>query len=133
MRRLTVTQHTVRCPVHDCTASLEVRTDADEAPSRRHRDVAACSLLTQAPTVPFARSGHFSDVAPPVSYLYSAEATPRHSTKVRCAKPCLDVLNAAEAGAAEPPRCSSGVSDALELVRQTQSPGMMRVLWMHSV
>jgi hypothetical protein len=133
MKRLTLTHHTVRCPVHDDTASLQVRTDPDEAPSRRHRDVTVCSLLPRTPSVPFARKGHFADVPPPLSYLCAADRTPRHSTGVRCSKPCLDVLNAAEAGVAEPLRCSSGVSDGLELVRQTQSPAMMRVLWMHSV
>jgi hypothetical protein len=29
-------------------------------------------------------------------------------------------------------RCTSGVSDALDLARQTQSPAMMRVLWFYS-
>jgi hypothetical protein len=42
------------------------------------------------------------------------------------------VLNAAEPGAGEPVRCTSGVSDALELARQTQSPGIMRALWFYS-
>jgi hypothetical protein len=133
MKRLTLTHQTVRCPVHDCVASLEVCTDAGSAPSRRHRDVAACSLLPSTASEPFAWKAHFSDVAPPVSYLYAADWTPRHPTEVDCSKPCLEVLNAAEAGAAEPPRCSSGVSDGLELARQTQSPAMMRVLWMHGV
>lgn len=133
MRRRTMTHHAVRCPVHGSLASLEVRTDPDSAPSCRHRDVAACSLLAQPPSAAFAPSGYFSDLPAPVSYRRSADSTPRHSTKVRCSKACLDVLNAAEAGPGETPRCSSGVSDALELVRQTQGPAMARVLWMHGV
>jgi len=39
------------------------------------------------------------------------------------------VLNAAESGAAAALRCASGVSDGLELVRQTQSPAMNWVVW----
>ena len=39
------------------------------------------------------------------------------------------VLNAAECGAAEPVRCTSGISDALELARRVQSPALTRVMW----
>jgi hypothetical protein len=42
-------------------------------------------------------------------------------------------LNAAEPGAAEPVRCTSGIADGLELVRQTQSPVIAQVLWLYSV
>ena len=45
----------------------------------------------------------------------------------------LPVMNAAESGAAEPVRCTSGVSDSLELARQTQSPAIMRLLWFYGV
>ena len=90
-----------------------------------------CSLLPSASFVPPARRGYFSDVAPPVSYLCEATRSPRHSSKVECRRRCLAVLNAAEPGAAEPVRCTSGVNDALELARQTQSPGIMRLLWFH--
>jgi hypothetical protein len=44
---------------------------------------------------------------------------------------CLAVLNAAEPDAAEPVRCTSGVNDGLELVRQTQSPAITRTLWFY--
>jgi hypothetical protein len=43
------------------------------------------------------------------------------------------MMNAAEPGAAEPVRCSSGVSDGLELVRQTQNPAIARLLWTYSI
>jgi hypothetical protein len=129
MRRLTVTQHTVTCPIHDCAATLQVGTDLDAAPSRRYRKVLACSLVSSA-AVTSTRSAGFPDATPPVPYLCSADWPPRHPTGVTCAKPCLRVLNAAEAG--PPLACSSGVADGLDLIRQTQSPGMMRVLWMHS-
>jgi hypothetical protein len=132
MRQLALTQHTVRCPLEDRTASLTVRTDPSGYPSRRHLDVAACSLLPSASFVPRARSGYFSDIAPPVSYLCETDSTPRHALKVSCPRRCLGVLNAAESGAAEPIRCTSGVADGLELARQTQPPAIMRLLWSYS-
>jgi hypothetical protein len=46
-RRELITQQTVRCPRTDETANLTVRTDAEAYPSRRHRDVTACSLCRQ--------------------------------------------------------------------------------------
>jgi hypothetical protein len=132
MKPLTLTQHTIRCPLEDRTASLTVRTDPDGYPSRRHLDVAACSLVPSMPFVPRPRSGYFSDIAPPASYLCEADPTPRHAFKASCARPCLGVLNAAESRAAEPIRCTSGFSDGLELARQTLSPSMMRLLWFYS-
>ena len=48
MKRLTFTKHTVQCPLENCTASLKVRSDLDGCPSRRHLDVAACSLMPSA-------------------------------------------------------------------------------------
>lgn len=126
MKRLTLTQHTVRCPLENCTASLTVRSDPDGYPSRRHLDVAACSLVPSMPFVPRPRTAYFSDIAPPASYLCDADPAPRHALKVSCARPCLRVLNAAEPGAAEP------VGDRRELARQTLSPGMLRLLWFYS-
>jgi hypothetical protein len=132
MKRLELTQHTVRCPLEDCTASLTVRTDRGGAPSRRHRDVAACSLLPSTSFVPPARSGYFSDVAPPVPYLCELDPAPHHLCEVTCSKRCLAVLNAAESGAGGSLRCTSGVSDAVELARQVQSPAMTRLLFLYS-
>ena len=132
-RRLTLTQHTLRCPVDDCRATLAVRTDAIAHPSRRHVDVTACSLRPPTSFVPPARTTYFSDMSPPVPYRYEVSQAPCHSEEVACPKRCLLVLNAAERGAsAEPIRCTSGMSDSLELVRQTQTPAITRVLWYHS-
>ena len=127
------TQHTVRCPLEEQNATVTVCTDPDAAPSRRHLDVTACSLRPSTSFVRPVRRAYFADVAAPMSYIRDVEATPRHSPEVACAKPCLRVLNAAESGAAEPVRCTSGVSDGLELVRQTASPALARVLWFYSV
>ena len=131
MKRLALTQHTVRCPLEDRTASLTVRTDPGGYPSRRHLDVTACSLLPSTSFVPPTRSGYFSDLTPPLPYLCEVDPAPRHSLGVACPRRCLAVLNAAEPGAAESVRCTSGISDSLDLARQTQSPGIMRLLWFY--
>lgn len=131
-RRLTLTQHTLRCPVYGSRASLAVRTDSIAYPSRRNVDVAGCSLLPVTSFVLPTRTASFSDVSLPEPYLYEVSQGPHHSDQVRCPKRCLSVLNAAESGArAEPIRCTSGVSDSLELVRQTQGSAIARVLWYH--
>jgi hypothetical protein len=130
MRRLTLTQQTVRCPLYDDTASLQVRTKTDAAPSRRHRDVTACSLLMPTRVDAFAGRAGFSDIAPLVSYLRAADEPARQSVDV-CPKPCLEVLNAAESGVAGSLRCPSGVG--LDLIWQTQTPAVTRVVWMHGV
>jgi hypothetical protein len=131
MTRQTLTQHTICCPLEDGIACLTVRTAPGSRPSRRHRDVVACSLLPAPSTATSPRRGYFSDVPPPLSYSDDVDRAPHRRFDVACSKRCLGVLNAAEPGA-EQVRCTSGVNDALELARQTQSPGIMRLLWFHS-
>jgi hypothetical protein len=131
MKRLTLTQHTVRCPLDDRAGNLTVRTDSNGYPSRRYLDVTACSLLPSTSFLPPARSVYFPDMEPPMPYIREVNRAPLHSTEVVCPKRCLPVMNAAESGAAEPVRCTSGVSDSLELARQTQSPTIMRLLWFY--
>lgn len=133
MKRLETTRHTVRCPVEDESATVTVRSDPGAAPSRRHLDVRACSLQPWNSFVPPARSGYFGDVAPPVSYLAAVDPTPQHPPRFGCRKRCLALLNAAEAGTAQPIPCTSGVNDSLELARQTQSPAITRLLWFYGV
>jgi hypothetical protein len=132
MKRLALTQHTVRCPLDDRAASVAVRTDPSGYPSRRHLDVAACSLLPSMSFVTPTRSRYFSEVGPAVPYLCEVDPAPCHSVEVSCPKPCLAVLNAAEPGAAEPVRCTSGVSDGMELARQTQSTAITQLLLSYS-
>ena len=131
MKRQELTQHTVRCPRTDETANLTVRTDPGACPSRRHRDVTACSLMPSTPFVLPATRAYFSDLTP-LSYVREIHASPSHP-KVACPRPCLTVLNAAEGGAAEPVRCVSGVNDSLELAHRTQSPAIRRLLWFFGV
>jgi hypothetical protein len=132
MGRLELTQHSVRCPLDDRTASLTVRTDPEGYPASRHREVATCSLLPSTPFVPTARAAYFTDVIPARPFVWELDSTPCHSGTVECAGGCLAILNAAEPGAAEPVRCTSGVSDAMELARRTQNAAVMRVVWFHS-
>jgi hypothetical protein len=129
MERPAPTQHTLRCPKYDCGADLTVRTNSDAPPSRRHLDVVSCSLLPSASFLPPTRTAYFAGMDPALPYLSGSDWTPCHSAEVACSTPCLAVLNAAECGAAEPVRCTSGVSDALEMARQVQSPALTRVMW----
>ena len=132
MKRLALTQRTMRCPMHGCAASLTVRTDSNGAPSHRYLDVVSCSMLPPAPFPPPARTTYFADMAPSMPYLSEVDRAPVHSTEVACAKPCLAVMNAAEPGAAEPIRCTAGMSDAMELARQVQSPALTRLMWFYT-
>jgi hypothetical protein len=126
-------QRTMRCPLEELAATVTVRTDPDGYPSRRHLDVTACSLRPSTSWVPSVRRAYFTDLAPLTSYICDVAANSCHSQEVACAKRCLRVLNAAEPGAAEPVRCTSGVSDGLELARQTLSPTVMRPLWFYGL
>ena len=127
-----LTQRTMRCPLDECSAIVTVRTDPKGYPSRRYRDVMACSLRPPTSFVPPVRRAYFTDLAPLMSYICEVVANPCRSP-VACAKPCLRVLNAAEPGAAEPVRCTSGVSDGLELVRQTAGPAVARLLGLYGL
>jgi hypothetical protein len=118
MKRLVTTEHTVRCPLEDCAATVTVRSDPDAAPSRRHRDVLGCSLRPPAPYVPPATLGYFADVAPPVSYVRDVAPGPCHAQEPACSKVCLGVLNAAEPGAGDP---GDSVHDLV----------MKRLLWIY--
>jgi len=132
MRRRTVTQHTLRCPLDDRTADVTVCTNPGGYPSRRYLDVASCSLLPSTAFVPGTRKTYFSDVPAPVSYASEVDFTPRHQIGVACPRRCLGVLNAAES-CADPKRCTVPSGDSLELARQTQSPAMTRLMWLYGL
>jgi hypothetical protein len=126
----TLTQHTVRCPLGDETASVTVVSDPDAAPSCRHRDVVSCSLAP-APFTPAGRSGYFPDLTPLMPYWREADPAAIHAAGVSCGKSCLAMLNAAEPGAVGPAGVTADACDSLELARRTQSPAMMRVIWLY--
>src|SRR5262249_57595562 len=75
MKRHELTQHTVRCPRTDETADLTVRTDPGAYPSRRHRDVTACSLMPSTSFLPSARRAYFPDLTP-LSYVCQIHSAP---------------------------------------------------------
>jgi hypothetical protein len=127
----TLTQHTVRCPLGDGTASLIVVSDPDASPACRHREVVSCSLAPSETFTPAPRQGYFPDLTPLMSYWREADPAPIQAAGVSCGASCLAVLNAAEPGAAEPAGVTSGACDSLELARRTQSPAMMRVIWLY--
>ena len=131
MERPAPTQHTVRCPKYDCRAALTVQTNSDAPPSGRYLDVVSCSLLPPAPCLPPTRTTYFAGMDPAVPYRSEIDLASFHSAEVACSKPCLPVLNAAEGGAAGPVRCTSGISHAMELAQQVQSPGLTWVMWTH--
>jgi hypothetical protein len=91
--------------------------------------VVSCSLLPSATYLPPTRTAYFAGLDPVVPYLVPADPAPLDPAEVLCAKPCLPVLNAAECGAAEPVRGTSGVGDAMEMARQVQSPELTWVMW----
>jgi hypothetical protein len=132
MGQPTLTRHTVRCPLDGSTATITVRTHSGRPLFRRRRDIATCSRLPSTAVVAPARSGYFPDLAPPMSYVCDVDSAPRHSPEVTCSRRCLTLLGADETRIAEPIPCTSGVCDALELARRTQTPAVMRVLWSYA-
>jgi hypothetical protein len=124
-RRHIVVQETLRCPLHDCRATVAVRTDPHAHAGRRYLAVAGCSLHPPMRQAAPARAAYFPDLAQ--SYLCDVCEPPRLGEGVPCAKPCLVALNAAETGPQflEPLR-----GDASELGRRTQPAGITRALWL---
>jgi hypothetical protein len=92
MKQRAITQHTLRCPLYDCTASLTVRTDFNGCVSARHLDVLSCSLLPSMAFVPSAANAYFPDMEPPEPYTHNIYPTPLHSTGLACRKRCLPVV-----------------------------------------
>src|SRR5215813_1806621 len=93
-----LTQHTMRCPLEECSATVTVRKDPDGYSSSRHLDVTARSLRPSTSSVLPARRAHLPDATPPVSYVREADPTPYHSLPVECAKPLLGGLECRQAG-----------------------------------
>jgi hypothetical protein len=120
-RQLPIVARDVRCPLHDCQAAVTVRTDPD-APSReQYVDVVGCSLMSDAAFGLPEHRAYLPD-APSCSVLLETATThPVYATGVSCRQPCRFVLNVAALSVAPPPlACASGVSDAIELMRQVE-------------
>jgi hypothetical protein len=127
-RRHVLTQETLRCPLHDCRATVTVRTNPHAGAGRRYLAVAGCSLHPTSPHAPPARVAHFADFGPAQSYLCDACEPPRLADGVPCAKPCLVALNA---GDIRPQFLEPLHGDAWELGRRTQPAGVTRALWLN--
>ena len=118
-QQLPIVTRDVRCPLHDCQAAVTVRTDPD-APSREpYVDVVGCSLMSDAAFGLPEHRAYLPD-APSCSVLLEpAGRYPVYSMGVSCRQPCRFVLNAAALSVAPAPiACTSGASDAIELMRQ---------------
>lgn len=129
-QRLVDTHHGVRCPRHDSQAHVTVRTDAGAQSCRQYLHVTTCSLLSDAAVALPERTAYFPDFPPYKVRLEPARSHPVHATAVSCPQDCVFVLNETAVCAAGPPvACTSGVSDSIELVRQTVSnPRISRLL-----
>ena len=118
-RRLAVTRHTVRCPLHDCNATVTARTRLRTKRRPRHADIQACSLLPMEPVVPPSRMVWVPDLPYYDIHLQPTRQPPSYPLKVPCRKPCLYILNGAvETGRVRQGRCISGTMDCLELERE---------------
>ncbi len=133
-QRFPLTQHTVRCPLYDRQATLTVRTNPIARPRGQYVDVTACSILPATPCILPASMAYLPDMPSYEPYLQKARPH-RYTLEVPCRKDCLYVLNEAEGSCPiRHIRCTSGISNGLELTRQVvQNPTITRLLWFHSV
>ncbi len=129
-QRLVDTHHGVRCPRDDSQAQVTVRTDPGAQSCRQYLRVTTCSLLSNPAVALPERIAYLSDSPPFNVRLEPARSHPVHATEVACPQHCVFVLNATAVSAARPPvACTSGVSDSIELARQTmRNPRISQLL-----
>jgi hypothetical protein len=128
---LPVVAEDVRCPLHDCQAQVAVQNDP-HAPSRRqYVNVVGCSLLSNAAIGLPEHRAYLPDAPSCEVLLEPARSHPVYTTGVSCGQECRFVLSAAACAVAPPPLwCTSGASDAVELMRQVDpSFTESRLLW----
>jgi LPXTG-motif cell wall-anchored protein len=133
-RRLHITDHDVRCPLHDCQAQVAVRTDPRAQSCQQYVDVTTCSLLSDAAIALPERTAHLADFPPYPLRLDVAPSYPVYASEVRCPQHCVIVLNeAAVAVASQPVEDTSGADHAIELAaRAVRNPRIARLLWYYS-
>ena len=133
-QRLPIVSRNVLCPRHDGRAEVTVRTDPDARSRRQYVDVVACSLLSDVAVGLPERRGYLPDSPPCEVLLEAASAHAVHTTGVSCAQPCVFVLNEASPSVMpRPVMCASGVSDAIDLMRQVDGRATgCRRLWYSS-
>jgi hypothetical protein len=118
-QRLPLASRDVRCPLHNCRAEVTERTDSDAHPRRRHAEVVACSLLSDAAGALPERRAYLPDSPPCEIVLEAKRDYPIHAAEVSCRQPSVFVLNAADASVTlQALACTSGVSDGFDLMRQ---------------
>jgi hypothetical protein len=134
-QRLQITRHRVRCPLDGCSADVAVRTDPRARSRRQFVDVATCSLLSDAAVALPERTAYLSDSPPYAVRLEAARPYPVYAAEVSCRQNCVFVLNeAAVSVAPQPVKCTSGISDAIELVGQAvRNPRIVRPLWYYGL
>ena len=134
-RWLTLTRHTVRCPLYDCQARVVVRTNPLAQPRRQHVDVAACSLHPETLVTPLERIVFVTDSSYDKPYLQAPGRYPRYTPGVLCRKNCLAILNkTADSCAIQPVHCTSETNNGPDLAQQaTHNLAMTQALWFHSI
>ena len=134
-QQLPLTSQDVRCPLHDCQAEVTVRTDPRAHSCRRYVDVTACSLLSDAAVALPEHTAYLPDSPPYRVRLEAARSYPVYSTEISCPQSCVFVLNAAEPSIApQPLKCTSGVADGIDLMRQVVGhPTGYQLLWYSSL
>jgi hypothetical protein len=109
---------------------VSVRTDPEAQSCRQYLRVTTCSLLSNAAVALPERIAYLSDSPSYRVQLEPARSYPVHTTEVSCPQDCVFLLNEAAVATALPPvTCTSGMSDSIDLVRQTiRNPRMSRLL-----
>ena len=134
-RRLRVTHHSLRCPIHGGQAEVAVETDPLAQSCRQYVAVRSCSFLSDVAVGLPERTAYLADGPPFKVRLEPPRSSPVYTAEVSCPQHCVFVLNAAAvSGVPQPVECTSGASDAINLVEQTiRNPRISRILWYSSL
>ena len=134
-RWLTLARHTMHCPLHDCQATIVVRTNSLTHPRRQYVDVTACSLHPETPVTLPERIGSVPDTSYDTLYPQAPGRYPHYPLKIPCRKNCLAILNkGADSCAIQPVCCTSEASHGPYLAQQaTHNSVMTQALWFYSV
>ena len=134
-RRLEITRHKVRCPIHGDAADIAVATDPARSACRQYLAVTSCSLRPDAVVGAAERVGYLWDGPPCKVRLEAARSGPVYTGEVPCSQDCVFVLNAtAVSRTSLPVECRSGASDAIGLAEQALGPSRTsRLLWYASM
>jgi hypothetical protein len=114
-----VTHHTVRCPSHDCNATVTVWATHRDQRRLRRAHLTACSLLSSELVAPKGTPVWVPDLPYYDLYLQDGSQYPRYAPRLMCHKDCLYALNHTEGtDRLHQQHCISGVIDGVELERE---------------